>query len=132
MSDFSGIFNFPDVIFSSSEGTQVNVKIGSRVFGFAVERKGSLKAIMFLLFFMRLGSRNRFCVLDGLGVESRWGRDFPVPVQTALGPSYPPVQWIAGIKRPERSAYHSPTSSTSLRMGLSLPSLPALACLGVG
>jgi hypothetical protein len=57
MSDFSGIFNLPDVvIFSSSEGTlQVNVRIGLRVFGLAVKRKGSLKAILFLLFFMRLG-----------------------------------------------------------------------------
>jgi hypothetical protein len=56
MSDFPGIFNLPDVvIFSSSEGTlQESVKIGSFVFGFALERKRSLKVI---LFFMRLGER---------------------------------------------------------------------------
>jgi hypothetical protein len=31
---------------------------------------------------------------DGLGMESRWGRDFPHPSITAVGPTQPPIQWV--------------------------------------
>jgi len=34
--------------------------------------------------------------LDGPGIESRWGRDF-LPVQTGLGPTQPPVQWVPSL-----------------------------------
>ena len=31
--------------------------------------------------------------LDGSGIQSPWGRDFPHP-RPALGPTEPPVQWV--------------------------------------
>jgi len=43
-------------------------------------------------------------VLDAPGIESRWGRDFPHLSRPALGPAQPPVQWIPGLSRGERTA----------------------------
>ena len=34
--------------------------------------------------------------LDGPGIESRWGRDFPHLSRTALAPAQPPVLWVPG------------------------------------
>jgi hypothetical protein len=33
--------------------------------------------------------------LDGLGIESRWWRDFPHLSRLALGPTHPPAQCVA-------------------------------------
>jgi hypothetical protein len=37
--------------------------------------------------------------LDGLGIESRWRRDFSHTFRTVLGPTQPPVQWVLGLFR---------------------------------
>ena len=59
--------------------------------------------------------------LDGPGIESRWGRDFPHLSRLSLGPTQPPVQWAPGLsrgkKRAGRDADPSPPSSAVVVKG---------------
>ena len=37
--------------------------------------------------------------LDGSGIESRWGRDFPQPSRSALRTTQPPVKWVPSLSQ---------------------------------
>jgi hypothetical protein len=39
--------------------------------------------------------------LDGPGIESRWGRDFPYLSRLALRITQPPVRWVPGLSQRE-------------------------------
>ena len=71
--------------------------------------------------------------LDGPGIKSLWGRDFPHLSIPALGPIQPPVQLVhrrgGGLKRLGRDVDHPPTSSAEVKGRVELyvfsPSRPA-------
>jgi hypothetical protein len=62
--------------------------------------------------------------LNGPGIESRWGRDFPHLSRPALRPTQPPVQCVPGLSggkvRPGRDADLSPLSSTEVKNRLEI------------
>jgi hypothetical protein len=76
--------------------------------------------------------------LDGPGIESRWGRDFPHSSRPALGPTQPPIQWyrvsFPGVKRPGRGANQPPPSSSEVKGRIELylysPSGPSRPVIG--
>ena len=68
--------------------------------------------------------------LDGPGIESRWGRDFPHLFRRVLVPTQPPVQWVPcfsrGKNQPGRDADPSPPSSAVVMKGYSYTSTPPM------
>ena len=58
--------------------------------------------------------------LDGPGIESRCGRNFPYTSRPALGPTQPPMQWVTslfpgGKVRPGRDHDHPPQIAPKLQ-----------------
>ena len=57
--------------------------------------------------------------LNGPGIESRWGRNFPHQSRPALGPIQPPVKWTRvsspGVKRSGRLVDLPPPSSAEVK-----------------
>ena len=69
--------------------------------------------------------------LDGPGIESRWGREFPHPSRPALGPTQPPIQWgngsFWGVKRPGRGVDHPPPYNAEVEGRVQLYPTPPLS-----
>ena len=69
--------------------------------------------------------------LDGPGIESWWGRDFPHLSTPALGPTQAPVQWVQGLSQGVKrgrgmTLTPSPTSSAVDMKEWSYTSTPSM------
>jgi hypothetical protein len=58
--------------------------------------------------------------LDGPGIESRWGRDFPHSSRPTLGPAQTLIQWVPGLSRRYRRVDHPPPSSGEVKERIEL------------
>ena len=69
--------------------------------------------------------------LDGPGIESRCGWDFPLPSKLALGPTQPPVECFPGLKWPRRDVALPPHLPPRLKKEYRYNSTPPLCFLGL-
>ena len=75
--------------------------------------------------------------LDGQGIESRWGRDFPHPFRPSLGSTKVPIQWVPGLSRGKAAGtWRWPPTPSSIevkervKLYLYSPSGPSFFVLG--
>ena len=72
------------------------------------------------------------CRLDGTGIKSRWGQEFPQPSRLALGPTQPPVQWVLGLYQVYSGqrivlTSHPPSNDEVKEKSIAIPPLPMWA-----
>ena len=57
--------------------------------------------------------------LNGAGIESRWGPEFPHFSIRTLGPTQPPIQWVPvfspEVRRPVRGVDNPPPSGAEVK-----------------
>ena len=73
--------------------------------------------------------------LEGPGIESRCGRNFPHPSRLSLGPTQSPIQWVpglfSGVKRPGRGVEHPSHKAPRLQKEQSYTSTTPLGLNGL-
>ena len=81
-----------------------------------------------------VGKANR-CGLKCPGIEFRWRRDFPHLSRPALGPTQPPIQWVAGLSWGVNSPWcgvdHPSLLAPGLKKEYSYISTPRLGLSGL-
>ena len=83
--------NIDGILLMSTESWHPEIKVNSRTNFYILIQKFRVRD-------SAVGIATRYG-LDGPGIESRWGGDFPHPPRPALGPTQPPVQWVPGLSR---------------------------------